>query len=378
MLGTPPPSPTNAKDLKSRAFALGDLSSSIKEGKHVLDSAPCQVSILNATKPADMQLAEDTSADTGKMAQAANEQHSAIAEVTRCAVEVKRLETTALVEIERMRQTGATERIRVVEESRSQRCTQLVAVAKQAVEEHHSTERQQILQNAETQRAAIAAKTRQAEISAAAAPRPLVSNWLLMWLFFGRGRRGTTGPPMFRVVAGLMLTRQLWTSAPTYVRTLLSSDTPTGLVLRKAWRTIVASLVRKLVTVSKNSSQDEDMSKPWSWLMKVPAMSVLQPPRTIEDPSSQDAASSVSRILAQTSQAKEAKPRDFKSMKEELSAWGLAEYTGTLDTLGYDMDVLADLKEPDEVAELLSAAKCKPGHCVRFREALKSWSRGDG
>lgn len=377
MLGTPPQTPKSATDLKSAAIALGDLSSGTEEGEHVLDPAPCQVSFLNATRATDVQLVEETSAATSKMAQVANEQHLAVAEMARCAMEVKQLETTALVEMERMRQTGATERVSMIEENRSQRCAQLVSVAKQAVQEYHSTERQKVLQNAETQRAEIAAKTRQAEISAAAPPRPLVSNWLLAWLLFGRGRPGNIGPPMLRVVAGMMLLRQFWTSAPTYVRALLSSDTPAGLMLRKAWRTILASLARKLVAGSTNSSRNEDMTKPCTWFMNLPAIPVLPPPRTIEAPSSQNVASSVSQISEPT-QAEDAKPREFKSMREELSACGLAEYTDTLDALGYDMDVLADLKDADEVAELLNAAKCKPGHRVRFREALNKWSRGNG
>ncbi|CAE8636595.1 unnamed protein product, partial [Polarella glacialis] len=304
----------------------------------------------------------DTHIDEGEE-NAGREGQLIAVEVARCAVQAKQVEMTTLVEMERLRQTGSTERLRLVEESRSHRIGHMASVAKAALEQHHITERERISSRAETERAAIAAQAREAELQALQPrPRPILSHWLLLWMLFGQ-RQGAA-PPAVSTMAALVLLRQIWGPSGTL---LPSSTSALGIFLRKAWRKLLALAMRRTFGSLQETPRVHSRELTARFSVESQKLSASIP-------------ASSSKVAAPKIESPALQPPNWsgdekkRPLGQDLTDPVFDEYAEVLQRHGYDREVLADLKEED-VEEMLRLIECKPGHRVRFRAALRSTLR---
>jgi len=266
----------------------------------------------------------------------------AVVEVAKLAVEVKRLEATAMVEVERLKQHGSTSRVRISEENKTQRSVLLAAMVKRTVEEYNQTEREKIAAMAETQQANIAAEVKKAELEAQR-PRSIATYWLLLLLYIDRSRRfrtqGHLGSrlgrsfSMARVAMLFLLLRSFWTSNSTSSNGALGS-------CHELWKGLVNFMLR-------------------NW-QKVPEATSARLPLSPLPPLCDGRGEIENANLG------------HGELRQELEMQGLAEYSQVLQETGYDMDTLRELKEEEEVEEMFRAIQCRPEHRVVFLRLLKS------
>lgn len=269
-----------------------------------------------------------------------------VVEVAKLAVEVKRLEATAMVEVERLKQHGSTSRVRISEENKTQRSVALCAMVKRTVEEYNQTEREKIAAMAETQQANIAAEVKKAELEAQR-PRSIATYWLLLLLYIDRSRRfrsqgHLTGSrlgrsfSMARVAMLFLLLRSFWTSNST------SSSSGALGSCHELWKGLVKFMLRNWQKVPESEA-----TSPRLPLSPLPALC--------------DGRGEIEHANL-----------GHGELRQELEMQGLAEYNQVLQETGYDMDTLRELKEEEEVEEMFRAIQCRPEHRVVFLRLLKS------
>ncbi|CAK9113167.1 unnamed protein product [Durusdinium trenchii] len=248
----------------------------------------------------------------------------AVLQVAKLAVEVKKVEATRTVELERLRQDACTARVRISEENKTQRSACLAAVAKRVVEEHQQTEREKIAAQCSTRREEIAAEVRKAELEAQK-PKDFKLYLLLLIAAFNRQRVKKVGLPVVKVAIFLTLLRGLWPSR--------CQDLWQGILrLWQHWN--MGALAPLAVTANGRL-----------------ALPLAPLPALAEDATGAEGADlnglPVSKCL---------------DPFEELEGHGLSEYSKALRETGYDPEVLRELREEEEVEEMLRAIKCRPEH----------------
>lgn len=353
------------------------------------------------------------------IAAAAREKRLAMESVAKCLVQVKELETTARVEIQRLQEDGSVARCRLTEDGKSQRFNRIADTLDRALTEKSRIERERLLLQAKTDQAR--AKVDEARVKSRQElfkVGPWAANSVLAaFTLIGRETRGAaaaaTGaasatvvprqhrPALRKIVpvfALLLCLHKVFQFLKKKQKAL--HNTPMGSILQYGWTSMSQRMVRSALRMLGNApSQKSALRKSVvpprvssgrlssvthlgmhetevlasREQLSVPALCPELPVSNPEVVITEGRHQKENAGLGNSSTNGLEEACVASSSKKSLADWGLGEYTGKLEEMGYDSQVLTMLRGPDEIDEMLEAIECKPGHCVRFRQALKSW-----